>query len=330
MKPVLKKIWYGILLLLLIFVVTQLDVRALLSSLSAIPLIIFALMIALQVVSQLLVNLQWYKVAKFSDAKISFRNMFHINCQGAVIDSITPGVKVGGEVTRAVQISRIGNCSGEQAAAVVAVQKLFSLSAFFFINLFAVGFILSDIPSLQTGGLHFVVYGVLILFLLLFAFLLIFPQKALHFFTRNNDVPRKKVLTKLRKFVKTMLCGLLHLRQTSKTWVLLLVLSFFIWILYPLKMYLITMHMYPGTSFVFLGAVTFIAYMVAMIPIFPGGIGGFEGTMAGLFIAGGFASSDAVAIAIAFRFFTFWLVMLMSLGFLGVEKIFKTGRTLPN
>ena len=321
MKAVLKKIWYGVLLLLLVFVIAQLDLRALADSLLQIPLRIIGLMIALQIASQFLINLQWYQVAKFSDARISFRKMFLINCQGAVVDSVTPGVKVGGEVTRAVQISRKGNTSVEQAAAVVAVQKLFSLSAFFFINLFAVGFILSDIQTLQTGGLHFVVYGILIFFLIAFVSILIFPKKILEYLNRSSDVPQKKVRSKLRGFAKTTLSGLLHLRKNSKTWISILALSFFIWILYPFKMYLLTMHLYPEANFVFLGAVTFVAYMVAMIPIFPGGLGGFEGTMTGLFIAGGFESSDAVAIAIAFRFFTFWFVMLMSLAFLGVERI---------
>jgi len=324
MKNVKKKIWYGVLLILLVFALVHLDLRGLWGSITQIPLWILAVLIALQIVSQLLVNTQWFQVARFSDARISFREMFLINCQGAVVDSITPGVKVGGEVTRAVQISRKGDCSGRQAAAVVAVQKLFSLSAFFFISLFALGFIFSDSSMVQTSSLHFVVYGFLICFLLLLIFIFVFPHRILEYLERRNNVPRRAVFEKLRGFIFNMLQGLIYFRKNSKAWIFQIVLSFFIWILYPVKMYLLTLHIYNDASLVFFGAVTFASYLVAMIPIFPGGLGGFEATMAGLLIAGGFTQSSAVAIAVVFRFFTFWFVMLFSLCFIGVHKLRRT------
>ena len=273
--------------------------------------------------SQLLVNLQWHQIAKFTDANISFGNMFYINCQGAVMDSITPGVKVGGEVTRAVQISRRGNCSGEQAASMVALQKLFSLSAFFFMNLFTVGYLVGRVPLLQGRHVQFFVYGVLLFFLFLFAGVFIAPRRIkAHLQTRNE--PRFSWTRRVRFFLLTLLDQVVSIRGNTKTWVMLFLLSFFIWLLYPVKMYLLAVQFFPDAHAVYVGAVTFAAYMVAMIPIFPGGLGGFEGTMSGLLLPMGFAASDAVVATVLFRFVTFWFVMLFSVGFIGWSKIVKS------
>jgi len=318
-----KKIWYSILFVLFVIVLTQLDLQGMWAGISQIPLWTAALLVGLQIASQLLVNAQWYQVARFSGARISFREMFLINCQGAVVDSVTPGVKVGGEVTRAMQISRRAACSVEQAAAVVAVQKLFSLSAFFFINLFAAGFIISGSPLFAMRSLHFAIYGILVVFLLLMAFIFIFPHSILAYLSCRELRRGKKRGVKMQKlmgFVQSMLEGLICFRKNSKAWILQLVLSFAIWLLYPVKMYLLAIQFYPDASLIFLSAATFAAYLVAMIPLFPGGLGGFEGTMAGLLFAGGFMQNDAMAIAIVFRFFTFWFVMLLSLVYIGFER----------
>ena len=304
---------------LLLFALSRLDAHSLLHSIRQIPLWLAALLIGLQIVSQLLVNLQWYQIAKFTDADISFGNMFYINCQGAVMDSITPGVKIGGEVTRAVQISRRGNCSGEQAVAVVALQKLFSLSAFFFINLFTVGYLIGRVPLLQIRYMQFLVYGILLFFLLLFAGIFLAPRRIKTYLqTRENS--RFSWMRRVRGFLLTLLDQVISIRRNTKA---LFLLSFFIWLLYPVKLYLLAIQFFPEAPAVYIGAITFASYMVAMIPIFPGGLGGFEGTMSGLLLTMGFEVSDAVVVTVLFRFVTFWFVMLFSLGFIGWCKLVK-------
>jgi len=304
---------------LLLFALSRLDAESLLYSIRQIPLWLAALLVGLQIVSQLLVNLQWHQIAKFTDADVSFGNMFYINCQGAVMDSISPGVKVGGEVTRAVQISRRGNCSGEQAASVVALQKLFSLSAFFFINLFTVGYLIGRVPLLQVRYVQFLVYGILLLFLVLFVGIFLAPQR-IKAYLKTRENPRFSWMRKVKGFFLTLLGQVVSIRKNTKVWVMLALLSFLIWLLYPVKLHLLAVQFFPDANAVYIGAVTFASYMVAMIPIFPGGLGGFEGTMSGLLLAMGFEVSDAVVVTVLFRFVTFWFVMLLSLGFIGSCK----------
>ncbi|NLB88472.1 MAG: hypothetical protein GX790_04495, partial [Syntrophomonadaceae bacterium] len=116
-------------------VASQFDINTLRQSMAQISLGLISILLGLQIITQLVLNVQWVRIAQFTNIPISFIPMLYINSQGSVIESITPGVKIGGEVTRAVLISRMSGCSGEEAASVVALQKLFSLSAFFLINM---------------------------------------------------------------------------------------------------------------------------------------------------------------------------------------------------
>ena len=317
----MKKKWLfaAILIPLLLFALSRLDAESLLQSARQIPAWLLALLLGLQVVSQLLVNLQWHQISRFTAANISFADMFYINCQGAVVDSITPGVKVGGEVTRAVQISRMGNCTGEQAAAMVALQKIFSMGAFFVINLFTVGYLVGSVPFLQVLHVQFFVYALLLLFLLLFAGIFAMPRHITKWLHGRRE-GRFLWMRKVRGFLFALLDHVVLIRANAKVMISLSLLSFLIWLLYPVKMYILAAQVFPGIHAIYIGATTFASYMVAMIPIFPGGLGGFEGTMSGLLFAMGFAASGAVVVTVLFRFVTFWFVMLLGLGFVGWRK----------
>lgn len=56
--------------------------------------------------------------------------MLYVNARGSIIDSITPGVKVGGELTRAVLLKNELNYSTQEAATLVSIQKWLVFQAF--------------------------------------------------------------------------------------------------------------------------------------------------------------------------------------------------------
>ena len=265
----------------------------------------------MQIISQLLVNTLWFSVARLCEIKVSFGQMLYINCQGAVIDSITPGVKFGGEVTRAIQISRIVRCSGEKAAAIVAIQKLFSLSSLFFIQLFAARYLIRQTEFLWILHLQTIVFCVMGLFSMMFIAIFAIPHRIGKYLRKRN--PRFFWTRKANSYFITLLDQVGEIRKNTKALARLALLAVLIWLIYPIKMYILAIQFYPGVNLIYIAAITFIAYMVAMIPIFPGGLGGFEGTMVALLIAIGFIISDAAVITVLFRFISFWIVMLLSL-----------------
>ncbi|MCL2222159.1 MAG: flippase-like domain-containing protein [Oscillospiraceae bacterium] len=294
-----RKILLALLLILLVIALLNLDVQGIAHSIMQISVWTVLLLIGLQIVTQLLVNLQWFSIAKTIGIKISFLDMFNVNSQGAIVDSITPGVKFGGEVTRAMRLSRVCDITNEQSVALVALQKIFSTSVFLVLCLASAFFLLGEMPYLWL-----VLIGVFVL-LAVIGFVV--------FLLRGR----------IKSYILTLKGNLAALRSKPKFCVLMLLLGLLIWLIYPVKLLILTSEMISATDILFIASSTFAAYLVALAPIFPGGIGGFEGTMSALLVAVGFALNDALAVTVLFRFFTFWFVLLLSLAFIGVYKVKK-------
>jgi len=273
---------------LIIFALTRLDGESLLHSMAQIPAWLVFALLGLQILTQFMVNLQWFVISRITEMRISFWRMFYINSQGAVVDAVTPGVKFGGEITRGVHISRAAGCTAERAASLVALQKLFSLTA-----LFAVLMVLSS-------SLPFSVNLVILALVILIVALILLSKR---FEWLNN-------------FLKETKSGLIFLKNRPLVLAGLFALSLAIWLLYPAKFYILTANFAPELGFAALAAITFTAYIVAMLPIFPGGLGGFEASMSAMLIYAGISAADSAVATIFFRFVTFWFVMLASLVFI--------------
>ena len=300
----LKKIWYVILLILIVIALWQFDLSALWAGLQHIPLWLVGLLLAMQILSLLLVNLQWVYIARLCSMKITFWEMFYANSHGALIDSVTPGVKFGGELTRAVEIKKMANSEIENAVTIVALQKLFSISTFVIVCLLTVGFV----------NVEFVYYLFPVLLIMIGLFIL--PKKKLPV-AENSATRFLRFLFRFVLFFHNFCSQMYYIRTQKLACVGLFALSLTIWLLYPLKLYILAIHFYPDINIFYISTATFMAYLVAMIPIFPGGLGGFEATMTGMLISAGMISTDALMISLVFRFFTFWLVMLLSLCYMG-------------
>ncbi len=63
----------------------------------------------------------------------------------------------------------------------------------------------------------------------------------------------------------------------------LIIISTLIWSLYPLKVYIVCRMLFIDVDFLTVAMVTYTAYMISMVPLLPGGLGSFEGSMALLF-----------------------------------------------
>jgi len=308
-------------LVFLIIAISQMDGQGLIDSFRQIPIWSVVVLFCLQIVTQLLINLQWQRLARTFGSPISFPQMLYINARAEML-RIAPGGYIGCDVFRAVHINRAGNCSGEEAAAVVAIQKLFSLSAFFAVSLLSVGFFIGQVPWLADAHLRFLLYGILIfVFLILTSFFLI-PRPIAAFITKKWKSPtRFKWAGRLRGFLLAALNRIIHLRQAPAPFIVLTIISLSIWLLFPIKLFILAAPLIPAINPFHIGAATFISYTVAAIPIFPGGLGGFEATMTALLVLMGFFQSDALVITVLFRFATFWYVFILAIFFMIIYKL---------
>lgn len=318
--------WWIIACLLLVTLFYQIDLDELYQSLSLIQWQIIGVLVLLQILSQLLLNYQWYRIAKFTAKDISFWQMFYINSQGSVMESITPGVKVGGEITRAFQIGRVAKCPTNQGAVIVALQKIFSLSAFMLINIFSAMYLFNKNAFFQGKLTQLTIYTVFGAFLIFFILIFCFPQRILQRLSKQEN--------SFYSFIKNLLEYVLLFEKQKTELLTQFLLALLIWLLYPIKLYLLAIQIQPGLPLVYIASITFISYMIGMIPLFPGGLGGFEGTMTSLLTGLGLSFSGAVALALIFRFITFWLVIIGSLGFIVfykmIEKVLEKERMLPD
>jgi len=311
----------AVVLVFLVLALLQLEPQSLLGSVRQIPLWSVVLLLASQIVTQLMINLQWQQIAKNFGSPLKYVQMLYVNAQAELIH-VAPAGHVGCDVFRAVQVNKAGNCTIEQSAAVVAIQKLFSLSAFFAISLISIGFFIGQVYWLQETHLQFLLYGLLLLILLLLGCVFVVPHRMLHFMSRKwGKASRFSWVNRLKGFVIASLDHVVYLRQNTNILTRLVFIALFIWMLYPLKLYLLAFQLMPSINILYISAATFLSYTVAMIPIFPGGLGGFEATMTGLLIFMGFAHGGALVVTVLFRFATFWFVILLSLLYMALYKV---------
>lgn len=314
----MKKLGYLLLSILLVLILWQFDFTNLLISIRQVPTLAFIGLLIIQVISQLLINYQWCRIGKIMGGNHNFFKMLYVNARGAIIECITPGVKVGGEVTRALLLNNELNYSSQEAATLVTMQKMVSFSSFFIINLFAFAHVSNKIEIFQATFVKVMVY----FFLLALIGLLVAMFIGTSFLEDRitNITPKHRWTGILHTFMITLLSNIKVLKNKKGEIYKQFLLSLTIWILFPLKMILLVHLFTTNYDWIFLTEVTFVSYMVGMIPLLPGGIGGFEATMTSLLIVMQMNANDAFAITLLFRFITFWFVILISFVYAGIWK----------
>ncbi len=315
----MKKVGLIILSILLLVMLWQFDFTEFFISIRKVSLLGFIALLFLQVISQLLVNYQWCRISKIMGGENNFFKMLYINTRGMIIECVTPGVKVGGEVTRGILLKKELNYSTQEAATLVTIERMLSFSSFFLINIFAFAHISNEFEIFQAVFIKVIIYFFLIA--LLGILILIFAcSSSLENRIRTSN-PRYKWSDVIKQFMLSLLSNIKVLKSIKGEIYKQFLLSLIIWIIFPMKMILLVHLFTSNYDPIFLAEVTFISYLVGMIPLLPGGIGSFEATMASLLMVMEIKSGNALAITLLFRFITFWFVILISLLYIAIWKL---------
>lgn len=319
-----KSSWLKKILILLAFgmiayILYKTDFRLIWFHIRGVSLPVMVLLLILQLVTQFSLNLQWYQLCKALNLNTSFSRLLVVNAYGMVTDAITPGEKVGGEVTRVIQLNRMLNYTTNQSTSLVTIQKSISLFALILLNITAVITLSEEISFLNSIATRTVLTIVLIGLAAFFLALLFFTEKL------NIHVQKLRSEGKVTRWIKSWMNGFAddtkQISRLPKKWILQLLLSFGIWALFPIKLFILVSQ-YTTINLFVLFAITFVSYFAAMIPLLPGGLGTFESTMSGMLLVYGLTLEEAVAISLVFRFVTFWFVVLISTATIVVWKLF--------
>lgn len=284
----------------------------------------------IQLLSVLLIVYQWRLIVHKMGGKISFLEMLEINFYGSFVESITPSVKAGGEATKALLFKKRLDLPMGKAVAIVGIQKVVSTSVF--TMLCALSLIVFTLQAqLSTAHKNVLMIGFFMSILMIFVLLgLIFsPDKLLAFLVKRPWLRRysRQIHSFFEHFKETVAI----FKEDKDVLRKHLFLSTLIWILFPVKAYFIAVVIGIPIHFMGMAVVTYLTYMIGMIPLLPGGLGSFEVAVVFLLQPFHVTLELAMVLAIVLRFVTFWFVFGLSAFYLGGKQIMDNyGKWIPN
>ncbi len=137
---------------------------------------------------------------------------------------------------------------------------------------------------------------------------------------------KNKLVKKVNKYISSYADSVSKLGK--KEWLIQFLISFAVWVLFPIKMYILVRSFDIRLNFELTTATTMTSYMMGMLPITPGGLGTFEGTMLALLAVFSVKKNSSVAVTVIFRFITFWFVIIGSFVFTTIFELIRKGEKI--
>ncbi|UWG52127.1 putative flippase [Halalkaliarchaeum sp. AArc-CO] len=287
------------------------------------PLVLLALC-GVQVITLGIVAYQWQYLLGRAGAAIPFRLAAVVTLAGTFVESATPSSKLGGMAATVYLFERTTDAAYDTLSSVLLAQKYVSLPplAILVVGTVAVAVTRTDVAV--SSGAYAAVGGfvaVVVVLSLLFALFRRWgatgdggtvtgenePEPIAADGAGQETDPLTRGISTLRSVLRE--AGTL-LDRRSRYW--LYTLAFLLWVVYPLKIYVVavTLGVDAGVTVAFVG--TYLAYLVSLAPISPGGTGTFEGTLALVYVAAGVPFVDGLSIALLGRVVTFWFPLVLS------------------
>lgn len=299
-----------IILALMLFVGWE-EIKTILSR-TSIPLLLA--LGCLQVATLAISAYQWHYLLRKLHSRLSFIMTFTLYLSGNFVESVTPSVKFGGEAARIYLFRRSTSLSYQELAGALLTHKYISLLPFV---LLCAAVILISAFRYELPTVVYLAFFLLGSFFALICWLLrknsTKTKKPLDLGSLSRMPLFSKIIKKVAYFLKDASHTARHL-TSGKDRFFLISLSLVVWALYPVKVFLVATGL--GFQVGPLAAIisTYTAYVVSMLPLLPGGLGSFEGTMALVFSLGGLDTASGMAIALLSRSITFWFPLLLSAG----------------
>ncbi len=279
---------------------------------------------ALQTFTLGLTAYQWHFLLKKLRATLPFAQVFGIHLASQFVESITPSVKLGGEAAKIYLLRVATGLSHQALVGAMLTHKYLSL----------LPFVLLCGVVLVSVGRHVAMpaysFAAFIALFVVFAglTLLLRPRKP-----KSNDHARPHAQTsplplalpqkigwylrRIQRFLEDAL-GYARVLTNARERSGLLTISLIIWVLYPVKVMIVTGMLGYPVGIQTVAFATYTAYLVSMVPLSPGGLGSFEGVMALLLTLEGLTLPQGLAIALTTRLITFWFPLVLSAGATGL------------
>ncbi len=264
-------------------------------------------------------------------------HLFPMLMVGLAVNNLTPSARGGGEPIRGYMLSKYSRTSFEESFATVIADR--GLDTFPFMVL-AVIAIVSAVLYLNLPNIviYLLIIAVILLLLLFFAGIYMsfnreFGRKVSLWLVSIVNRFSKKERSEIEKNALKAIHGFQNSIQTmvkdKNVLMYGLPISFLIWILEILRVYIVFSAFGVDVSFVIIAEVFIISSLLGLIPLLPGGLGAVDGIMILLFSAAGVPPSISAAATLVERLISFWMTSIIGMALLPyfgtaiVEKISK-------
>lgn len=264
---------------------------------------------------------RWHINIQVVKIKIKRLSLVPMLLVGIAVNNITPSARGGGEPVRAYILGKYTRCPMESSFATVISDRGLDIFPLFFLSVVTIIYAVLYLPlsNLMVFGL---IFSLLILLVLFIIGLYMSLNKEMgekvtrwvvnvikRFSKKDHSKLEKKALDALQGF-QTSIRDLI---KNRKILLYALPLSFFIWLVEMIRVYVIFLAFNTPVSLEVIAVVFVIATLIGMIPVLPGGVGAVDGMMILLFSAAGIPPSISAAATIIERLISFWFPSFMGI-----------------
>ena len=260
---------------------------------------VLLLLCLLQAVTLLACAGQLWYVLRCSGISLPFSAVFSIYMAGGFVESVTPALKFGGEGVKIYLLRQQTRAEYQHLMGAFLTYKFLSIVPFSILFVSAGLLYVHPLVDLSVPviGLPSLVGG-------LGCWALLRPQRP----SSAKPSPVTK-LGEARRFIGGALAYAGQTVNGRRMAVMLLVWTG-IWMLYPVKLAIVGLGLGLRLPVIPLAAGLYSSYLISMLPLAPGGLGSFEGTLV-LFLGGlAVAPQRALAMVLMLRSVTYWFPLL--------------------
>lgn len=284
----------------------------------------------MKTVTMFLVAYRWHYLFRKTNQNLTFPMTLAITMTGSFVENVTPSSRLGGEATKVYLFHRYTSLTYTNLGGIFLAIKYFSLIPFLVIV--SASLILAFLRY-QLPPVIFLAFLLLVLFFLVLAWMHHMGGKRKEKSgtcdhgtqagenagkQENTDInTAQRIILFLKKktaaAVNFLQVASIHSRSfvTNTERFTLLVISTLIWVLYPVKVYLVVYMLGFNIDIVTISIIAFTAYLMSLIPVSPGGLGIYEGSMVFLFSLAGFSPAEGLAVALLSRLVVYWFPLLI-------------------
>jgi len=280
---------------------------------------------------------RWAVTTSSLNISVKRRHLLPMLMVGLALNNLTPSGRGGGEPVRAYILAKYSNSPTENAFATVIADR--GLDTFPFIALAVFTIIAAVLYINLPQWMVIALIICLILLVVLFALALYISLNrefgdrvirwVLRILKRISEKTHRKFEQRAINAVEGFQNSMKVMVTDRKVLLYGIPLSFLIWGLEILRVYVVFVALNVHAPVGIIAAVFVISTLIGMIPLLPGGLGAVDGMMILLYSYAGIPPSVSAASTIVERLISFWMTSILGVAFLpyfgadAVEKLTK-------